>query len=206
MHAAIKYIHGRALPLPGNDIDTDQIIESRYLKLITFQGIEQHLFKSRREKARQETGQPHPLDDPSYTGAKILLVNRNFGCGSSREHAPQAIRRFGIQAILGESFGEIFASNCLNIGLVCAELSAEAVQRLQTHVQHHPMDEFVLNIVKRTISVGAHQWPLLIPKGRSQRFLDGTWDSLEVLRSRQADTDAALAAWPVPQAGHIRHK
>ena len=113
----IETIRGRGLPLPGNDIDTDQIIESRYLKMTTFRGMEKHVFESLRNRARRAGGAPHPFDAPDHAGASILLVGRNFGCGSSREHAPQALHRFGIRAIVGEYFGEIFAGNCLAIGL-----------------------------------------------------------------------------------------
>ena len=112
----ISLVMGRGLPLSGNDIDTDQMIESRYLKMTTFSGMEDHLFESLRQTARMAGGPPHPFDDPRFAGASVLLVGRNFGCGSSREHAPQGLRRFGIRAIIGESFGEIFAGNCLSLG------------------------------------------------------------------------------------------
>lgn len=192
MPNAIAVIQGRGVPLMGDDIDTDQILESRYLKLTTFQGMEAHLFESVRRQAR-EAGALHPLDDPRYAGANILIVNRNFGCGSSREHAPQALRRFGLQAIVGVSFGGIFAGNCLSIGLPCVSVSPEDASWLQTHCTKQPGAEIRVDIDACRLTVDGMVMALDLPEGRRQRLLDGTWNMLDVLLRQQAQVDAYLA-------------
>ena len=118
---------GRALPLRGHDIDTDRIIPARFLRAVTFEGLERARLRGR---PRSATRRPHPFDDPRYQGARVLVVNRNFGCGSSREHAPQALQRWGIRAVVGESFSEIFFGNSVALGLPCLTAAAEAVEQL----------------------------------------------------------------------------
>ena len=111
-------VAGRGIPLPGNDIDTDRIIPARFLKAVTFEGMGEHAF----EDARKQNPE-HPFNSPAYKGASVLVVGQNFGCGSSREHAPQALMRWGIRAIVGGSFGEIFFGNCVIIGVPCLTVS-----------------------------------------------------------------------------------
>ena len=115
---SIVRVSGRGISIRGDDLDTDQIMPARYLTAVTFRGMEQHVFEDMRIAAR-ERGNPHPLDQSRFAGGEVLLVNRNFGCGSSREHAPQGLRRLGIEAVVGESFGEIFAGNCVSVGMAC---------------------------------------------------------------------------------------
>ena len=192
----IETIRGRGLPQPGNDIDTDQIIESRYLKMTTFRGMEKHVFESLRIRARRAGGAPHPFDAPEHAGASILLVGRNFGCGSSREHAPQALYRFGIRAIVGESFGEIFAGNCLAIGLPCVAVSPEDGAWLQSHSHTTPTADLTVDIHASEITAAARRIPFNLPPGRRRRLLDGSWDSLGVLLAASVSIRDRLAAFP----------
>ena len=145
---------GRAIPLPGNDIDTDRIIPARYLKSITFDGLGEAAFIDARA-AERAAGRTHALDDARYAGASILLVGRNFGCGSSREHAPQALQRFGIRALVGESFAEIFAGNCTVLGLPAVRAAAADIERLLELVGQHPETEVTVDLEAQTVTAGA---------------------------------------------------
>lgn len=196
MTGRIDMVRGRGLPLAGNDIDTDQILESRYLKLVTFRGIEAHVFESLRRAARDRGDAPHPFDDGRFAGASILLVGRNFGCGSSREHAPQALYRFGIRAIVGESFGEIFAGNCLSIGLPCLPVSAADGLWLRSRCEAAPETELTADIAAGQIVSGDRRIPFFLPEGRRRRFLEGSWDPLMVLLEARNLVDRKLAAMP----------
>src|SRR4249920_2718063 len=131
--AAITTITGRGLPLRGDDLDTDRIMPARFLRAVTFEGLEKHLFEDDRAA---DPG--HPFNNPKYTGATILVVNANFGCGSSREHAPQGLARAGYRAIVGESFSEIFQGNAAMLGMPCFVASHDDVERLQTLIEATP--------------------------------------------------------------------
>src|SRR3954454_24383899 len=158
----IQQIAGRALPLPGDNTDTDRIIPARFLRSITFEGLENHLFEDDR-KQLAATGQSHPIDEAKYAGASILLVNVNFGCGSSREHAPQAIRRHGIRAIVGESFSEIFFGNSVALGMPCVTATASVVAELMSLVESDPSVELTIDLEAMRISGGDAAHPLTFP-------------------------------------------
>jgi len=130
----VKQVSGTGIPLRGNDIDTDRIIPARFLKCVTFDGLGEQVFADDRSALEGD----HAFDQPHYQGASILVVNRNFGCGSSREHAPQAIARWGIQALVGESFAEIFFGNCVAIGVPCLTATPEIINQLQTALEQDP--------------------------------------------------------------------
>lgn len=174
----IRQVKGKAIPLPGDDIDTDRITPARFLKSITFTGIEKALFCDERENTPD-----HPIDNPAYRGAKLMFVGKNFGSGSSRESAPQAIQRYGIQALVGVSFAEIFAGNSFAIGMPLATTSAENAARLIAQVQKHPRTEFVLDLDKLTVSFGGEILPVEMVENRRQSFLAGTWDMLTNLEA-----------------------
>lgn len=177
----IKSVSGRGIPVRGDDIDTDQILPARFLKAITFNAMEAHVFEDSRAAARYGKKPPHPFDDARFAGGTILLVNRNFGCGSSREHAPQGLRRFGITAIIGESLGEIFAGNCVSVGMPCVQAEAEVIQVIQRLSETAPGTHFALDLESVSLSTGHDVFPVKVAEGRRRQFLDGTWDPTAVL-------------------------
>lgn len=176
----IHRVTGRGITIRGDDIDTDQILPARYLKAITFAGMEAHAFEDARAAAKVQ-GEVHPLDQARFAGGKLLFVNRNFGCGSSREHAPQSLHRLGIAAVIGESFGEIFAGNCVAIGMPCVQADAETIAALQQINETAPETEFVLDLAGQTIGAGTRVFAITLAEGRRQQFLAGTWDPTAVL-------------------------
>src|SRR5438477_4437596 len=144
---AISHVEGRGLPLRGNDIDTDRIMPARFLRAVSFEGLERHVFED--DRAADPT---HPFNDPRYTDATILVVNANFGCGSSREHAPQGLARFGIRAIVGESFSEIFQGNATMMGLPCLLADHASIDRLHSLVERSPERTIAVDITSRVVS------------------------------------------------------
>lgn len=169
----VKSVVGSGLPLRGDDIDTDRIIPARFLRSVTFDGLGEQVFVDDRTQAKGT----HPFDQPQYQRAKILVVNRNFGCGSSREHAPQAIARWGIQALIGESFAEIFFGNCVAMGVPCVTATAEVVKVLQDAIEFNPQAEVQLDLAAMTVSCGDYSAPVYMADGPRQMFVSGTWDA-----------------------------
>jgi 3-isopropylmalate/(R)-2-methylmalate dehydratase small subunit len=176
----IDQLRGRPIPLRGHDIDTDRIIPARYLKSVSFEGLEQHLFEDDR-KALDGRAVPHPFSEPRYRGASMLIVNRNFGCGSSREHAPQALQRWGIQALLGESYSEIFFGNALALGLPCLSLSAADVETLLAEAEAHPDRELTVSLSAQQVVANGRTFAATIPATAREAFLHGTWDATGLL-------------------------
>ncbi|MXY62355.1 MAG: 3-isopropylmalate dehydratase small subunit [Synechococcus sp. SB0665_bin_28] len=177
--APVTMVEGKAIPLQGHDIDTDRIIPARFLKSISFIGLGNHVFADDRAAA----GGCHPFDRPEHQGARILVVNCNFGCGSSREHAPQALRRWGIAAVIGESFAEIFASNCLALGMPCLRGETGVVEDIQQLVQEQPGVHFCLTLATPTLRGPDRHWPLMIESGPQTMLLNGGWDGTGLLLS-----------------------
>jgi 3-isopropylmalate/(R)-2-methylmalate dehydratase small subunit len=176
----IDKISGRAVPLRGNDIDTDRIIPARFLKSVTFEGLETHLFEDDR-KQLQERGVVHSFSNPRYAGARILLVNGNFGCGSSREHAPQALQRWGIRAVVGESFSEIFFGNSVALGMPCLTVSAADAEVLLAAVEGNPQVDVTVSVGAGTVEVNEKKYPANVPAGSREAFSAGTWDATGLL-------------------------
>lgn len=191
----IRQVAGRALPLPGDNIDTDRIIPARFLRAITFEGLQDHLFEDDRKQLEAE-GKGHPIADSTYAGASILLVNANFGCGSSREHAPQAIRRSGIRAVVGQSFSEIFFGNSVALGMPCVTADAAAVKTLMAIVEQDPSTELTVDLDRMTVAAGGKSYPVSFPPGARESFLDGTWDATGLLLDRFEEVEAVATRLP----------
>jgi 3-isopropylmalate/(R)-2-methylmalate dehydratase small subunit len=173
----IERVAGRGCVLRGDDIDTDRIIPARFMKVVTFDGLGEHLFEDARKAAKGN----HPLDDERFEGASILIVEKNFGCGSSREHAPQALMRWGFNAFVGESFAEIFAGNCTSLGLVCVTLDEGDAETLRESVELDPEQEIVVDVQARTVTCRAGVLPAHLPEGTREQLLEGHWDALGML-------------------------
>jgi 3-isopropylmalate/(R)-2-methylmalate dehydratase small subunit len=192
---AIASLSGRAVPLLGNDIDTDRIIPARFLRCVTFDGLGEHAFEDDRAQARRQ-GQVHPFDDSRFRGARILVVNGNFGCGSSREHAPQALARWGITAIVGVSFSEIFFGNCVAMGLPCLRVAGADAERLQARVAADPTLIATVDIAALTVAIPGLVISGQMGAGHRQQFLTGQWDATSELVEGLPQVRARAAALP----------
>ncbi len=203
--SVIRQLRGRAVPVRGNDIDTDRIIPARFMKTVSFDSLGQHVFHDVRW---DQGGKPlgHAFDAPRYRGASILLANRNFGCGSSREHAPQALAAWGIKAIVAESLAEIFAGNCTAIGIPAVQVEPEAAEALLRLAESHPETELLLDLEGQRLQAGGQSFPLKMPEARRKVFLTGSWDTVGLLLEGRAQVEALaarlpyLAEFPYPQA------
>jgi len=176
----IEKITSKGLPLRGNDIDTDRIIPARFLKCVTFDGLGEHAFEDDIEGVSKQGG-THPFRDSKYKGAGILVSNRNFGCGSSREHAPQALMRFGIKAIIAESYSEIFFGNCVSIGIPCFAANHETAEEILMQIEKNPSVEFSVSVKEPGAKFGEKSYELKLADGPRGQFLDGSWHARSVL-------------------------
>jgi 3-isopropylmalate/(R)-2-methylmalate dehydratase small subunit len=192
---AVDRIEGRGLPLRGQDIDTDRIIPARYLRAITFDGLEQHVFEDDRRQLA-EAGLVHPFSNAAYQGASILLVNRNFGCGSSREHAPQALNRWGIKAVVGESFSEIFFGNSLIIGLPCLSILASDLESLMAGIEADPSHELRVSVRSLTVEMNGHVSRASMPAPAQAALVEGLWDATVLLLENDEDVRRVASRLP----------
>jgi 3-isopropylmalate/(R)-2-methylmalate dehydratase small subunit len=191
----ITNVKGTAVTIRGNDIDTDRIIPARYLKEVTFARMGEYpFFDERFDEAGNQ--KPHPLNDPKYKGASLLFVNKNFGCGSSREHAPQALYRYGIHAIVGESFAAIFAGNCTMMGLPTVTVAPGDIDKLMQAVEKDPRAIFTLNIGEKTVSYGQHKIAVDLPETYRSALTSGSWDSTALLRANLNEVKKTAAKLP----------
>ena len=171
-----RQITGRGIPVTGNDIDTDRIIPARFLKAVTFESMGTHAF----EDAKKQNPE-HPFNSPAYKGASVLVVGQNFGCGSSREHAPQALMRWGIRAIVGGSYGEIFFGNCVMLGIPCLTVTQADLEWLQREIGKAPQTPVHVDIEKQEVRFGDRVIKATVPDGARKQLVAGTWDSTAVL-------------------------
>jgi 3-isopropylmalate/(R)-2-methylmalate dehydratase small subunit len=192
--SAIRRVAGPAIVVPGNDMDTDRIMPARFLKAITFDGLEAHVFEDDRVEAAAR-GARHPFDDPSRRQARVLIAGVNFGCGSSREHAPQALYRWGIRAVVADSFAEIFYGNSLMIGLPCVSASSADLETLRA-VAADPTAEIVVDINARRVVAGSMQTSALLPEATREALLSGAWDATGLLLDDYGQVETRAAAIP----------
>ena len=204
-------VEGRGIPLPGDDIDTDRIIPARYLREITFETLGKYAFYDERfdEKGVEmpyprsdKREKAHPLNDTRFKGGSILLVGRNFGCGSSREHAPQSLMRMGIKAFIGESFAEIFSGNCTALGLPAARVSHEDAQAISGMVEADPHAVISLDLDAASITISGRRFAFVMPDSDCRSLLTGEWDTTAVLLSNEKSIRALAARIPYVNGFH----
>ncbi len=188
----ITTITSTAIPLTGNDIDTDRIIPARFLRCVTFDGLGANVF----EDDRSQLKGTHPFDLPQFQGANILIVNSNFGCGSSREHAPQALAKWGIQAIIGESYSEIFFGNCVAMGIPCVTANPATTTRLQEILRLNPQTQVTLDLDQLQVQCGEFTAPVHMGEGSRQQLTKGTWDACGQLVANAAEIQVTATKLP----------
>jgi 3-isopropylmalate/(R)-2-methylmalate dehydratase small subunit len=196
MPQQVQQVVGRGLPLLLDDIDTDRIIPARYLRCVTFDGLGEHAF----EDDRKQAGGKHPFDDPRFQGAEILVAGRNFGCGSSREHAPQALIRWGIKAIVAESFAEIFFGNCISNGVPVVCCDPGHLRQLAALIEAHPQARIEVDLEQREVRASHGEQhlrcPVSIQEGARQSLVTGNWDFLGQLVDAAEQVKAAASRLP----------
>ena len=175
--AKITSITGRAVYVPGNDIDTDRIIPARFMKCVTFDGLGEFLFYDVRKNA-DGTDKPHPLNEARFKGATILFSGANFGCGSSREHAPQALQKYGFRAVIAENFAEIFFGNCTTLGIPCATASRADIAKIAAAVEANPQTEVVLDVDQQQIRFAGQSVPAAVRATDRDALINGRWDAI----------------------------
>jgi 3-isopropylmalate/(R)-2-methylmalate dehydratase small subunit len=196
MNSQIATISGTAIPLSGNDIDTDRIIPARFLRCVTFDGLGASVFADDRIQLQDA----HPFDLPQFQGANVLIVNSNFGCGSSREHAPQALAKWGIKLIIGESFSEIFFGNCVAMGIPCLTADSATTTRLQEILNANPQTPITIDLNSLQVQCGDFTASVSIGEGSRQQLTNGTWDACGQLvanlnQTKVTATNLPYMAW-----------
>jgi 3-isopropylmalate/(R)-2-methylmalate dehydratase small subunit len=175
--AKITQVSGRGVTVPGNDIDTDRIIPARFMKCVSFDGLGEFVFYDVRKDADGKDRE-HPLNDPRFRGATILISGVNFGCGSSREHAPQAIQKYGFRAIIAENFAEIFFGNSTTLGIPCVSASTADLRKLSAAVEANPQTEIVVDVDAQQVRFGGQSIPVTIRSSARDALINGRWDAI----------------------------
>ena len=198
---SIATVTGTTVVVRGDDIDTDRIIPARFLKCVTFEALGPAVFADDRAElaADPDPAGQHPFDRPEHQGAAILLVNRNFGCGSSREHAPQALMRWGIRAVVGESFAEIFHGNCLALGIPCLVAGHDQMLAIQAAAAAAPAEGFRLEVAGACLSGAGQHWDLELAVGPRQMLASGQWDATGQLVANAEALQATVQRLPYLQ-------
>ena len=191
----IQQVTGTGIPLLLDDIDTDRIIPARFLRCVTFDGLGEHAFEDDRQQNPQ-----HPFDNPAYQGASVLIAGRNFGCGSSREHAPQSLIRWGIKAIVAQSFAEIFFGNCTSLGIPAVTAARADLERIAAAVKADPELEVTIDLMANQIRFGNDSCPCHLPESARGALTTGQWDFLGQLLDNADKIKATAASLPYMQA------
>jgi len=188
----ITRVTGRAVYIPGDDIDTDQIIPARFMRCVTFDGLGEFLFHDARF-GPDKTSKNHPLDRPAHKGATIVISGENFGCGSSREHAPQALHKFGIRALIAGGFAEIFFGNATTLGIPCVAVAKTDRDKMAAAIEADPAVDICVDVSAQKVMLGAQEFPCTIREAARKALIDGQWDPIGQLLEGQ-ETVAKLAA------------
>jgi 3-isopropylmalate/(R)-2-methylmalate dehydratase small subunit len=191
----VEYVAGTGIPMRGNDIDTDQIIPARFMKVVTFDGLGEFAFFDQRFDD-DDNPKEHVFNEDRFQDANVLVVNANFGCGSSREHAPQALMRWGIDAIIGESFAEIFAGNCLALGIPTVTADHETINALQQWVDDNPDGELEVDIAKEIVRYGDNEISVTVDEAQRKALVDGVWDTTALMRANEQATRETAESLP----------
>ncbi len=196
---AVKEVRGKGVYVPGDDIDTDRIIPARYMKCVTFDDLGEYLFYDVRFDEKGEK-KGHVLDDPRHGGAGIMISGRNFGCGSSREHAPQALYRFGFRGIIAESFAEIFFGNSTTLGIPCMAAGPEDVRALGKAVAENPDLEIFMDVENQRVSAGDLQFEAILPDSAQKALVTGHWDPIADLLEGLPQVEQTAKSLPYVEA------
>ncbi|UPV74195.1 3-isopropylmalate dehydratase small subunit [Halorussus limi] len=196
----VERVSGTGIPVRGNDVDTDQIIPARFMKVVTFDGLGQFAFHDQRFTDEDEP-KDHPFNEEQFRDASVMVVNSNFGCGSSREHAPQALVRWGIDAIVGESFAEIFAGNCLALGVPTVTASQEDIETLQNYVEENPDAEIEVDVAAETVRYDGSEIDATVDDAQRKALVEGVWDTTALLKSNAEAVARTASDLPYVETG-----
>jgi 3-isopropylmalate/(R)-2-methylmalate dehydratase small subunit len=186
--AKINQVTGTAIHVPGDDIDTDRIIPARFMKCVTFDGLGEYLFHDVRFDA-DGNKKPHSLNDEKFSGASVMLSGKNFGCGSSREHAPQSLYRAGFRAIIAGNFAEIFFGNSINLGIPCVAMDSTHRSTLAQWIESNPSTEVTVDVNLLEVRAGQLTLPCDMRAGARDSLLNGAWDPLDELLSANKEVE-----------------
>ncbi|MEY7851245.1 3-isopropylmalate dehydratase small subunit [Natrarchaeobius sp. A-rgal3] len=198
----VDYVSGSGIPIRGNDIDTDQIIPARFMKVVTFDGLGEFAFFDVRFDD-DDTPKEHPMNEERFQGSSVMVVNSNFGCGSSREHAPQALMRWGIDALIGESFAEIFAGNCLALGIPTVTADSETVQEIQEWVDENPDGEIDIDVAAETVTYGGQTIDVTVDDAQRKALVEGVWDTTALMKSNAGEVAKLAEELPYVEGSSI---
>ena len=181
---SVDYVEGSGIPVRGNDIDTDQIIPARFMKVVTFDGLGEFAFFDLRFDD-EDNQKDHPFNEERFQDSNVMAVNANFGCGSSREHAPQALMRWGIDAIIGESFAEIFAGNCLALGIPTVTADHETIDALQQWIDDNPDGDIEVDVRAETVTYGGDEIDVSVDRAQREALVEGNWDTTALMKANR---------------------